>query len=255
MNSTDELKIESRDQVLTLRLSRPSRANALSLGLVETLLGVLDDAERERMRLVIFSGEGKHFCSGFDLGNLETESDADLVYRLLRIETLLQRVAHAPFNTIVLAQGRVTGAGSDLFCACNERVADPSAMFRMPGWRFGIALGTRRLASRVGTDAARSILMESRTFSAEQALEIGFVTAVTSESDWPKVVEESTRRSCNLDPRSNRNLLRFTIEDTRAQDMAALVETSTVPGLKERITRYRESELSRRSSGKNRNFC
>jgi enoyl-CoA hydratase/carnithine racemase len=245
MKFTDELKIERQGAVLKLTLMRPSRANALGESLVETLLTVLDKAEQEEVRLAVFAGEGNHFCSGFDLGDLETARDADLMYRLLRIETLLQRVAHAPFVTLALAHGRVVGAGADLFCACSERVTSPGATFRMPGWRFGIALGTRRLAGRVGTDKARSILLESRTFSAEEALAIGFATAVVPEADWPAILENSARRAQVLDRESIRSLLRFTIADTRAADMAALVETGSRPGLKERIVQYRESQKAR----------
>ncbi|HVT55323.1 MAG TPA: enoyl-CoA hydratase/isomerase family protein [Xanthobacteraceae bacterium] len=242
MKSTDELKIERQGATLKLTLARPSRANALSESLVETLLAVLDEAGQEDVRLVVFAGEGKHFCSGFDLGDLESARDADLVYRLLRIETLLQHVAHAPFVTLALAHGRVVGAGADLFCACSERVAAPAAAFRMPGWRFGIALGTRRLAARVGADRARSILLESRMFSAEEALAIGFATVVAPETGWPAIQEESARRAQVLDRISSECLLRFTISDTRAADMAALVETASRPGLKKRIMQYRESQ-------------
>ena len=245
MKSTDELKIERQGATLKLTLTRPSRANALGESLVETLLTVLDKAEQEEVRLAVFAGEGKHFCSGFDLGDLETARDADLMYRLLRTETLLQRVAHAPFVTLALAHGRVVGAGADLFCACSERVTSPGATFRMPGWRFGIALGTRRLAGRVGADKARSILLESRTFSAEEALAIGFATAVVPEADWPAILENSARRAQVLDRESVRSLLHFTTADTRAADMAALVETGSRPGLKDRIVQYRESQKAR----------
>ena len=85
MKPTEELHIERQGAVLKLKLTRPARANALSDTLVETLLEALDYAEAERVRLVVFSGEGKHFCSGFDLGNLDEQNDANLVYKLLRI--------------------------------------------------------------------------------------------------------------------------------------------------------------------------
>jgi enoyl-CoA hydratase/carnithine racemase len=246
MTSTDELRIEQEDNaVLRFTLARPSRSNALSEGLVEALLGALDEAERAEARLVVFQGEGRNFCSGFDLGDLDTQKDADLVYKLLRIECLLQRVAHAPFVTLALAQGRAIGAGADLFCACSERIAAPDATFRMPGWRFGIALGTRRLTARVGTDAARALLLESRGFTAEEALANGFATAVAAEADWPAAIRQSALKAANLDWQSNRRLLHLTMQDTRAADMAALVETSTRPGLKERIIRYRESAKKR----------
>lgn len=247
MKPTEELHIERQGAVLKLKLTRPSRANALSDTLVETLLEALDYAEAERVRLVAFSGEGKHFCSGFDLGNLDEQRDADLVYKLLRIERLLQRVTHAPFPTLALAHGRVMGAGTDLFCACSERIAVPGTVFRMPGWRFGIALGTRRFAARVGADTARAVLMESRVFSAEEGLAMGFVTAVVPETEWPAALDKSVKRAERLDWDSNRFLLNYTMEDTRAADMASLVETSTRPGLKERIIEYQRSEKAARS--------
>lgn len=246
MKSNDELRIERREiSVLELTLTRPSRGNALSESLVEALIAALAGAEHEQVRLVVFRGEGKNFCSGFDLSDLAEQSDASLVDRLVRIERLLQTVAHAPFLTLALAQGRVMGAGADLFCACSERVAAPGATFRMPGWRFGIALGTRRLAARVGTDAARGILLESRQFGADEALKIGFATAVADEADWPAAVEQFARRAQALDLESTRHLLDLTIEDTRAADMVALVESSSRPGLKERIIQYRNSEKAR----------
>lgn len=244
--SNDELRIERRERsVLELTLTRPSRGNALSESLVEALIAALAEAEQEQVRLVVFRGEGKNFCSGFDLSDLAEQSDASLVDRLVRIERLLQTVAYAPFLTLALAQGRAMGAGADLFCACSERMAAPGTTFRMPGWRFGIALGTRRLAARIGTDAAREILLESRQFGADEALKIGFATAVSDEADWPVAIEQSARRAQALDQESTKHLLSLTIEDTRAADMTALVESASRPGLKERIIQYRNSEKAR----------
>lgn len=242
ISSTDELRIEQRDgSHLHLTLTRPKRANALSETLVETLLAVLADASEERMRLVSLTGEGTNFCSGFDLSGLADLRDADIVYKLLRIEQLLQHVAHAPFLTLALAKGRVVGAGADLFCACSERIAAPGTTFRMPGWRFGIALGTRRLTARIGTDAARTILSESRDFDADEALAMGFATAIAEEADWPSTIKHSYSRAQALNWEAHKHLMYLTIKDTRSEDMAALVESSTRPGLKERIIQYRQS--------------
>src|SRR5699024_5855372 len=115
------------------------------------------------------------------------------------------------------------------------------------GWRFGIALGTRRFAARVGADMARTVLMESRVFSAEEGLAMGFVSAIVAEAEWRAALEQSVQRAQRLDGDSNRLLLGYTREDTRAADMAALVETSTRPGLKERIIEYQRSEKAARA--------
>lgn len=246
IQSTDELRIEQpAAPILQLTLTRPSRGNALSESLVETLLAALVEAGREQVRLVIFRGEGKNFCSGFDLSDLAEQDDADLVRKLIRIEMLLQRVAHAPFLTLALAQGRVMGAGADLFCVCSERVAAPETTFRMPGWRFGIALGTRRLTARIGADAARRALLESAQFDAHEALRLNFASAIAGADEWPAAIERCSRQAQALDRESTEHLLRLTINDTRSQDMAALIESCARPGLKERILQYRSSEKAR----------
>lgn len=247
MSSSSELGAQRDGPVLNLTFMRAERSNALSAPLVESVIEALGTAESDGTALVVFRGDGANFCSGFDLGDLDQQSDGDLVYKLLRIETLLQSVAHARFATLALAQGKVIGAGCDLFCACSDRVATPEASFRMPGWRFGVALGTRRLVACVGTDAARAVLMETRSVPAEEALRIGLATALAPTEAWPLIVGEATRRATTLHDLSRALLLDLTIADTRTADMAALVESASRPGLRQRIKDFRLASKPSRS--------
>lgn len=246
--TSTEVLIEREGSITHVTLARPEKSNALSATLVEALHEVLSNAEGDGTTLMTFHGQGANFCSGFDLGNLDSQSDGDLVLKLIRIEMLLQRVAHAPFSTLALAHGKVLGAGCDLFCSCSERVAAPNASFRMPGWRFGIALGTRRLVARIGIDAARSVLLTSRLFAAAEAKEIGFATQLAEQSEWPSITSEVAKRAALLEPVSQALLLSLTMPDTRSVDLAALVQSAGVPGLKERIAQYRAAEKAGRVS-------
>ncbi|HEV2007155.1 MAG TPA: enoyl-CoA hydratase/isomerase family protein, partial [Burkholderiales bacterium] len=148
----NELLRQHDGHVTHLTLNRPQKANALSASLVEALLNAVEYAYTDATRLLILDGNGDHFCTGFDFTGYLEMSDGDLVLRFIRIEHLLQQLYHAPFATLVLAHGRNFGAGCDLVCAGSLRVAAPGATFRMPGLRFGIVLGTRRLAHRIGAD-------------------------------------------------------------------------------------------------------
>lgn len=241
-SSFKELTTDRDGATLHVLLTRPARSNALSATLVEALLDVLSAAATDGVALVTFRGEGENFCSGFDLGDLEQQSDGDLLLKLVRIEHLLQRIAHAPFATLAMAHGKVIGAGCDLFCACSERIASHDAVFRMPGWRFGIALGTRRLVQRVGADAARSVLASSRMFAVDEALQVGLVTSIIQREEWPNVMKSFSETSSLLEPVSQSMLLNLTTLDTRAADLAALVESASRPGLKNRIQQYRSAE-------------
>jgi enoyl-CoA hydratase len=134
-----------------------------------------------------------------------------------------------------LVRRKAIGAGYDLFCACSERVAAPDVVFRMHGWRFGIALGTRRLVQRVGADAARSVLASSRMFAVDEALRMGLVTPLAKTEQWLDIVTSAGERASLLDPVSRSILLDLTAADTQAIDLAALVESASRPGVKNRI--------------------
>jgi enoyl-CoA hydratase len=237
----DELIRKHEGHVTHLTLNRPQKANALSASLVEALLNAVEYACTDGTRLMMLDGAGAHFCSGFDFSEYQAGSEGDLALRFLRIETLLQQLYHAPFETMVFAHGRIFGAGADLVCCCGIRVGAPGTTFRMPGLRFGVVLGTRRLAHRVGSDASRAILAGSRTFEAEEALEMRFLTGIAAQSDWPALAAR-TRTECDLlTPGAAAALRRQTVIDSRAEDMAALAASVSAPGLKERIRLFRES--------------
>lgn len=227
------------DGATRITLNRPDKANALNDAMVGALLEVLAAAQEDDTRLLVLTAEGRHFCAGFDLSDLDDCSDGDLLWRFVRIETVLQTVYHLPFPTLAFAKGRAMGAGADLFAACGQRVAAPGTQFRMPGLAFGILLGMRRLAARIGPDAARRIQNETRSFDASEGHSLGFATDIVEEVDWPAVVAAATTAATTLKPEATAALFRSTVADTRAADMADLVASATRPGLKQRIQAYR----------------
>ena len=241
------LRVEREGERLTLTLNRPESANALSPALVEALINALTTAGE--VRLCVIRGEGKHFCAGFDLSDLESLSDGDLLWRFLRIETLLQLVHHAPFPVLALAQGQIVGAGADLFAACWRRVAAPGAKFRMPGWNFELALGTRRLTALIGRDAARDLLIDTKVLSADEAVSCGLASELAEPEAWPALIEAAQRRAGALPPRALRDMLELTTTDTRREDLAAIVTTAARPGLKDRILAYRK-QVSAKKAGR-----
>jgi enoyl-CoA hydratase len=238
----NELLRQHDGHVTHLTLNRPQKANALSASLVEALLNAVEYAYTDATRLLILDGSGEHFCAGFDFTGYLEMSEGDLVLRFIRIEHLLQQLYHAPFATLVLARGSNFGAGSDLVCAGSVRVAAPGATFRMPGLRFGIVLGAHRLAHRIGADAARDVLATSRTFDADEALRLKFLTHVEAQSEWSALSAAARKAAGVLSQPATARLHEQTMADTRASDMAALVLSASVPGLKERIRTFREGK-------------
>jgi enoyl-CoA hydratase len=238
MSAAAPLRIERSGGVVTLTLDRPEKMNALSAPLVDALLEQVEGAYGDGTRLLVLRGNGRNFSAGFDMGGYEKQSEGDLLLRFVRIEQLLQAVRHAPFDTLALAHGKNFGAGVDLIAACARRVASPEATFRMPGLKFGLVLGTRLFAQRVGAQRARQVLQVSQTFNAVDGLAWGFMTELAPQQQWPAAVQAAQEAAAALSPEAAASLYRVTADDHRDADLAELVRSAAAPGLKMRIAEY-----------------
>jgi enoyl-CoA hydratase len=245
-----EATLRIADGVACIELDRPARGNALSALMVETLLGALRAACADpSVHTVAFVAAGRHFCTGFDLSGLEDLSEGDLLLRFVRVETLLDAVWRAPVRTVAIATGRAWGAGADLFAACDLRIAAADASFRFPGAAFGVVLGTRRLAERVGTERARQWVTTGATLDADAAASAGLASRVAAPANDGTPVD-AWREALADGPSVDRETLAAIRAASRPAggpggdaladaDLAALVRSAARPGLKARIVAYR----------------
>ncbi|MBT2304828.1 enoyl-CoA hydratase/isomerase family protein [Variovorax paradoxus] len=245
--STDLVLIERAQRLWRVTLNRPQAGNACSPELVRKFHEAIDEAVRERAQAVVIQGQGRHFCTGFDLSDLAQETDDTLLARFVRIELLLQSIARAPFPVVAVAHGRAMGAGADIFAACSVRLATSDTSFAFPGARgFGLVLGTRRLATRVGVDAALEWVETGRTIGAEEACRRGLITAVV---EGPGTVDEIVAARANPDPILAVALRRATdarADANDASDLDLLVRSAARPGLRDRIADYLERNAAAR---------
>lgn len=224
--------------VLTILLTRSDRGNALDAALVEALRGAMAGADDPAVRLLVLRGAGKALCTGFDVGAIEAETDATLLARFVAIELLLQALRHAPVPTVALGHGRMFGAGADLFAACTWRLADQAARFAFPGARFGLVLGTRRLASIVGEAQALALTARGQGLDAAAALACGLATGIVAQDGWNEAVAAMAGEVARVDRATALALAGAARADTRDADLAALVRSAAVPGLAGRVAAY-----------------
>lgn len=236
---TDTLIVDQNADSVTLTLNRPDKFNSLCSELVEALIDAIQLAHaNEHVRLISFRGMGRNFCAGFDLSNLNQETDASLLLRLVRIETMLQLIAHSRCMTVAYAHGKNFGAGVDLFAACKRRYATSEAKFRMPGLLFDLVLGTRRFSALVGSERAREILQTVREIPADEASQIGLVSRITEQDDWADMFARDMKEVGMLSSHAQQSLYAAVHQSTADVDMAALVRSAAVPGLRHRVERY-----------------
>lgn len=243
------IETDTHEGLAVIRLSAPARGNALSTAMVAAADAALQAGLADpRVHTVAFCGAGRHFCTGFDLSDLDDLDDGALLLRFVRIEQWLQRIWMAPVRTAAIAQGSTFGAGADLFAACDRRLARDGGRFRFPGAGFGLVLGTRRLGERVGVDTARRWVLESATVSAPEALAAGLATGLLPEAQ--RAGDDDWRAALAAPPAVDRDTMaalhRAGRRDHADADLAALVRSAARPGLVARVRAYREAALAAR---------
>lgn len=232
------LLLERDGPVKRIRLNRPEKRNALSLELAAALLQEVQRSHGDGTRLLVLRGEGAGFCAGFDLGAFPDCSDGDLLLHFVRIEQMLQAVAHAPFDTLACVHGPTIGAGADLALACRHRVGAADTKMMFPGARFGLVLGSRRLAECVGPDRAPGLIGAQERLDADQAHALGLLQQLVEADQWQAIEAKALSHALTMPADTRAAVLHATRRDTREQDMHDLVQSAAHPELRARLTAY-----------------
>jgi len=253
---TELLRVEQnapRAGAWRLVLDDPPRANALSPTLVGELHAALHAAFDSDARAVVFDSSSERFCAGSDLSDIDQLDDSMLRARFGMLEDLLETIRRAPALTIAVVRGPALGAGADLVACCDYRIGAASARLAFPGSRFGVVLGTRHLASVVGGQCAREILVEGKTLDAAAARACGLLSELCNADTMTGRVDEILQRAEAIDPPTLRAILRLTRDMPSARDRGELLDSTWRGSLAQRIReharRTREERAARRTTG------
>lgn len=241
MTPSPTLSLTRDGAVGHLRLDRAAKGNSLSAELVAQLDAAIDRCSADGLQAVLLEGDGRHFCTGFDLSDLASETDDSLLARFVRVELLLQKWYRAPFITAALAHGKTWGAGADLFAASALRWARPDATFAFPGAGFGLVLGSGRLASLTGIGPATDWITSGRVVAAGEAARHALVQTSPEELDGTQALARLRRMVDRLDADTLaqiRGATQIRTAGDDATDLARLARSAARPGLQQRITAY-----------------
>jgi enoyl-CoA hydratase len=189
-------------------IDNTGKLNSLNRELmIEIVCAVAGLDNDPQLRLAILSGAGERaFVGGADVGEI-----AALDHVTARsFITLVHRCCHAfrrlPVPVIARIDGYALGAGLELACACDLRVASERAIFGMPEVRIGIpsVVEAALLPKLVGYGRARRLLLTGETIAAEEALSWGLVDAVAPSDDLDEAVERLARSILAAGPQAIR---------------------------------------------------
>lgn len=184
-------------------LNRPDVRNRIEPNDIEAIEKALDRFENDpAVRVVIFTGKGKVFSSGFNLNVfhqhlVEKPQERDIKADDNFFAAFTDRIESCRLPTILAANGPVYGGATDVALACDFRYAVDGAEAFLPASRLGIhyyGRGMERYIARLGLAAAKRICLTSETLNADELLKCGFFDDIMPEEKmWARVNDLADR--------------------------------------------------------------
>lgn len=176
----------------TLLLDRPDKLNALDTAAFEEIDAQLQALERDEGHIgcVVLRGAGRAFCAGADL---EALADATRAAPPPSWKPrIVERLARLKQPVIAAVHGVCFTGGLELALACDFIVADATARFADTHGRWGLVSAwglSQRLPRRIGTAAAKRMMMTARVVEAPEAEALGLVDLLASAGQLDRVLQ------------------------------------------------------------------
>lgn len=201
----DLIRTATADGVGHLELHRPERLNALSREMLIEIGDAMDAFERdEAVRVVVLSGAGKGFSSGFDLKDqMQRNPKGAQVWReilALDFETTM-RFWRSPKPTIAAVHGPCVAGAFEMALACDITIAAEDAVFGEPELRFGAGIVTMLLPWMASPKHAKRIILSGQDkVTAALAMQMGLVSEVVPAGEQLDVAMRVARNIAKMDP-------------------------------------------------------
>jgi enoyl-CoA hydratase len=197
-----ELVLTERDgPIAVVLLNRPQQLNALSGALMDGLVDVLQELDRDdEVRCIVLGGSQRAFAAGADITELAEGTPISL-YQNRRIDRW-DAIRGIRTPLVAAVSGYCLGGGCELAMACDLIVASESARFGQPEIQLGVmpgAGGTQRLTRAVGKALAMDMILTGRMLTADEALRAGLVARVVAREAW---LEEAKRAAHEIAAKS-----------------------------------------------------
>lgn len=230
--------------IVTIKMNRLSKKNAMNYDLMVGLEKAIDQIERTNARVVIITGGDEFFSSGIDLKFLTgQEKDAEGVVPDLKIprnfryfantylHSIFTKIAKMEKPVIAKINGFCFGMAFELALACDFRFCTESALFHMLETKLGMnpdVGGTIRLTRLVGIPNTKDIILTGRKFDGNEAYRLGIVNRVVKTRDeLDSIIKMYTDELIDSAPLAV-GLSKKLIDDCYGKDVAFGLELETL---------------------------
>jgi enoyl-CoA hydratase/carnithine racemase len=227
--------------VRTLTICRPEVKNALSRGVIDTLLASLREAGLSGdVGVVVLTGADDTFSSGADLREVRSGRPATAAHlatgSLMPLFQLREEIRACPLTIVAAVNGAAVGGGFSLAMACDLVVASDQASFWLPEVAHSLVpVGpVTELVELVGRQRAFDLLANGVRLTAEEARSLGLVCrvspAATFADDWRQFAADIAGKD-RLTLALTKRLLRRAADRNRAELLEAASDTYAISKL------------------------
>jgi enoyl-CoA hydratase/carnithine racemase len=217
---TDLIQTHTDGAILTLRLNRTDKKNAITAAMYSAMAEALRAAESNAgVKVVIITGSGDAFTAGNDLKDFAENPPTGPSAPVFAFMDAL-----AGFNKPVIAgvNGVAVGIGTTLLLHCDLAIAVPSAKFALPFVNLALVpefASSLLLPRFIGMRKAQELLMSGEAFDAEAALKLGLINAVVPADQLEATVKTKAAALASKPPsalRETKALLRGDLNQIKA---------------------------------------
>jgi enoyl-CoA hydratase len=199
------IKYEKSDGVAVLTLCRPERVNAINRTMLGEIQAVLDAVEADaEVRVLVVTGEGSAFSSGFDLKEqMEARPQGFDAWREILRDDFdpVARFWSLSKPTIAAVRGACLASGCELALCCDITIAAENAVFGEPELKFGAGIVVMMLPWITGPKQAKEIIFNGLdNVSALEALRLGIVNRVVPNGTDLAAAMTMARHIAVIDP-------------------------------------------------------
>ena len=193
---TDFINYETKNGICTITINRPEKKNAMGFAMLGDFLAAFKAAgEDDAANVVILQGTGGAFCAGTDLSDLASIPGEERGLRGTAEEKgKWWPIVECPKPVIGVIDGPAVGMGAEFATQCDIRIASTRARF---AWNFSqrglvpdTGAGSWLLPRLIGTSKALQLLYTGEFISAQDALELKFVSDVYEPDELPDRAQE-----------------------------------------------------------------
>jgi enoyl-CoA hydratase/carnithine racemase len=200
------LRIDRDGPIVTATLDSPGTRNAISTtGQIDEVRRFCAEVGRDRsVRAVILTGSGPAFCAGGDVKSMRDRSGLFAGSPLELRDRYREGIQQIPLAlcelevpTIAAINGPAIGAGLDLACMCDVRIAASTARFASSFVKLGLVPGDGGawlLPRIVGLPKATLMMLTGDPIDAAEALSSGLVSQVVPPEQLPAAAKALAQR-------------------------------------------------------------